>query len=169
MTGRSTDQVITRWIVPLLVAIAASTSALAAGQTAKWSRPRVENEPMRCWWRTSAAAVRVGEVFSVVLTCAVVQTEAVTVVPSQNELEPSAMQLTPFEVLGGSHGSDLRTADHRFFQYQYRVRVIGEELFGKDVELPELKITYKVRSRTNGGDALEGRDQTYLCRRSRCA
>jgi len=82
-------------------------------------------------------------------------------VPSQAELEPSAMQLTPFEVLGGSHGADLQTADHRFFQYQYRVRLISEESFGKDVKLPELKITYKLRSRTDG-EALEGRDQAYL-------
>ncbi|HEY3045580.1 MAG TPA: hypothetical protein VGJ39_16230 [Vicinamibacterales bacterium] len=121
----------------------------------------VATEPMRCWWRTSAAAVRVGEVFSVVLTCSVVQTEAFTVVPSQAELEPSAMQLTPFEVTGGAHGTDLQVEDHRFFQYEYRVRLVGEEVFGKDIKLPELKITYKVRSRTDG-DALEGRDQTYV-------
>ncbi len=62
---------------------------------------------------------------------------------------------------GGSHGTDLQTADHRFFQYEYRVRLIGDEIFGKDIELPELKITYKMRSRTEG-DILEGRDQTYV-------
>jgi hypothetical protein len=121
----------------------------------------IATEPMRCWWRTSAAAVRVGEVFSVVLTCSVVQTEAFTVVPSQTELEPSAMQLTPFEVIGGAHGTDLQAGDHRFFQYEYRVRLVGEEVFGKDIKVPELKITYKMRSRTDG-DALEGRDQTYV-------
>lgn len=118
-------------------------------------------EPVRCWWRTSSGAVRIGEVFSVVLTCAVVQTEALTAVPSQAELEPSAMQLTPFEVMGGSHGTDLLTADHRFFQYEYRVRLIGDAMFGKDVELPELKVGYKIRSRAEG-DTLEGRDQTFI-------
>jgi hypothetical protein len=119
------------------------------------------SDPISCWWRTTAAGVRVGEVFSVVLTCSVIQTEALTVVPSQPELEPSALQLTPFEVVGGAHGSDLQTADHRFFQYEYRVRLIGEQAFGKDVKVPELKITYKLRSRTDG-DAIEGRDQTYV-------
>jgi hypothetical protein len=125
------------------------------------SQEETAAEPMRCWWRTSAAAVRVGEVFTVVLTCSVVQTDLLTAVPSQAELEPSAMQLTPFEVMGGTHGTDLQTADRRFFQYEYRVRLISEEMFGKDVKLPELKITYKMRSRTEG-DALEGRDQTFV-------
>lgn len=143
----------------LVCAFALSVSAQTAGQTQ--NRQGVGAEPMRCWWRTSAAAVRVGEVFSVVLTCSVAQTDALTVVPSQTELEPSAMQLAPFEVMGGSHGADLQTAERRFFQYEYRVRLISEEMFGKDVELPERKITYKVRSRTDG-DALEGRDQTYV-------
>ena len=36
----------------------------------------VEADPIRCWWRTSASAVRVGEPFTVVLTCAVVENEA---------------------------------------------------------------------------------------------
>ena len=131
----------------------------AAGQTE--DHQGAGAEPMRCWWRTSAGAVRVGEPFSVVLTCSVIQTEALTVVPSQAELEPSAMQLTPFEVIGGAHGTDLLTPDRRFFQYEYRVRLIGDGMFGKDVKLPELKVTYKVRSRTEG-DALEGRDQAYV-------
>jgi hypothetical protein len=63
--------------------------------------------------------------------------------------------------MGGTHGTDLQTPDRRFFQYEYRVRLISEEMFGKDVKLPELKITYKMRSRTDG-DALEGRDQTFV-------
>jgi len=145
--------------VTLACMFALYLSAHAAGQTQV--APGPEPEPMRCWWRTSAAAVRVGELFSVVLTCSVIQTDSVTVVPSQAELEPSALQLMPFEVLGGSHGADLQAGDRRFFQYEYRVRLIGEDTFGKDVKLPELKITYKMRSRTDG-EALEGRDQTYV-------
>jgi hypothetical protein len=152
--------VITRRIVPLLIAFAASAGAQTTAPHIAAPEP-TGNEPMHCWWRTSAGAVRVGEVFSVVLTCSVIQTEALTAVPSQAELEPNAMQLTPFEVLGGSHGTDLQAADRRFFQYEYRVRLVGDEAFGKDIKLPELKITYKMRSRTDG-DALEGRDQTYV-------
>jgi hypothetical protein len=103
----------------------------------------------------------VGEQFTVVLTCAVIETDSVTVVANQAELAPNAVQLPPFDVLGGSQGEDLRTADHRFFQYEYRARLVSPELFGKDVPLPEMKVSYKVRTRVNG-DALEGRDLTYV-------
>src|SRR5438128_444410 len=133
--ARHAGQAGLRSCAALACAFALSISAHAAGQ--KQDGRGAGAEPMRCWWRTSAAAVRVGEVFSVVLTCSVIQTEALTVVPSQAELEPSAMQLTPFEVLGGSHGADLQAADRRFFQYEYRVRLIGDEAFGKDIKLPE--------------------------------
>jgi hypothetical protein len=121
----------------------------------------VETEPIRCWWRTSVPAVRVGEQFSVVLTCAVVETDSVTVVPNEAELAPNAVQLPPFDVIGGSQGEDLRTADHRFFQYEYRARVVSPELFGKDVPLPEMKVSYKVRTRVDA-DAVEGRDLAYV-------
>jgi hypothetical protein len=144
-------------IVPLACAFVLGLGAQGAGQ----DRQGVETDPIRCWWRTSAPAVRVGEPFSVVLTCAVVETDAVTVVPGQAELDPNALQLPPFDVIGGSHAADLRTADRRFFQYEYRLRLISEELFGKDVKVPDLKISYKVRTRVNG-DALEGRDLSYV-------
>jgi hypothetical protein len=121
----------------------------------------VDADPLRCWWRSSAGAVRVGEPFSVVLTCAVVETDGVTAIPNEADLDQHSMQLPPFEVLGGSHPPDLHSAGRRFFQYEYRVRFIGDDAFGKDVKLPELKISYKVRSRVDG-DALEGRDQTYV-------
>ena len=123
----------------------------------------VETDPLQCWWRTSAGAVRVGEPFTVVLTCAVLETEAATVVVDQSRLEPSVVQFAPFEVLGGSHGADLRTDQRRFFQYVYRMRLIAENLFGRDVSLPETKLSYPVQSKMGERQAaLQGRDQTYL-------
>jgi len=123
----------------------------------------VETDPLQCWWRTSAGAVRVGEPFTVVLTCAVLETEAATVVVDQSRLEPSVVQFAPFEVLGGSHGADLRTDQRRFFQYVYRMRLIAENLFGRDVSLPETKLSYHVQSKMGERQAaLQGRDQTYL-------
>ena len=120
----------------------------------------VEVDPLQCWWRTSAGAVRVGEPFSVVLTCAVVDTDAVKVVPDQGPLEPTAVQLAPFEVMGGTHHTDLRADGRRFLQYHYRLRLINEDVFGKDVALPELKITYRVRTQVNGAGS-EGMEKTY--------
>ena len=122
----------------------------------------VSTDPLQCWWRTSAGAIRIGEPFSVVLTCAVLETEAATVVVDQSRLEPSVVQFAPFEVLGGSHGADLRTDQRRFFQYEYRLRLIAENMFGKDAALPESKISYRVQSKVGQKTAIQGRDQTYM-------
>ncbi len=137
------------------VILVAGFAAAAAAQT-------VQTDPLQCWWRTSAGAVRVGEPFTVVLTCAVLETDDATVVVDQTRLEPSVVQFAPFEVLGGSHGADLRSDDRRFFQYQYRLRLIADGMFGKDVALPETKISYRVQSKVGQKTSLQGRDQTYV-------
>src|SRR4249920_415784 len=122
----------------------------------------VQTDPLQCWWRTSAGAIRVGEPFAVVLTCAVLETEAATVVVDQSRLEPSVVQFAPFEVLGGTHGADLRTDQRRFFQYEYRARLIAENQFGKDVALPETKLSYHIESSVGQKTSLQGRDQSYI-------
>src|SRR3989442_14856900 len=90
-----------RRCVLALWGVVAACSAIAA--------QNVETDPMQCWWRTSAGAIRVGEPFSLVLTCAVVENDAAKVVVDQSKLEPSVIQLAPFEVTGGAHGADPRT------------------------------------------------------------
>ena len=122
----------------------------------------VEADPIRCWWRTSASAVRVGEPFQVVLTCAVVENDTTTVVADQSRLDPAAMQLPPFEVIGGSRGSDLRSDQRRFFQYQYSLRLINEEMFGKDAKIPIVQINYHLESGVGRGEVVRGRDRTYI-------
>jgi hypothetical protein len=142
--------------VAVALALVVAIAPIAAAQN-------VETDPLQCWWRTSAGAVRVGEPFTVVLTCAVLETDAATVVVDQSRLEPSVVQFAPFEVLGGAHGADLRTDQRRFFQYVYRMRLIAETLFGKDVSLPETKLSYRVQSKVGEkAAALQGRDQTYV-------
>jgi hypothetical protein len=133
---------------------------LMAGRSA--AAQTVQTDPLQCWWRTSAGAIRIGEPFQVVLTCAVLETDAATVVVDQSRLEPAVLQFAPFEVLGGTHGADLRTEDRRFFQYEYNLRLIAENMFGKDVPLPDTKISYKVQSKVGQKTSLQGRDQTYL-------
>src|SRR6185436_3071757 len=64
--------------------------------------------------------------------------------------------------LGGSHGADLRTDLRRFFQYEYRMRLIAENQFGKDVALPETKLSYHVQSRVGQNAAIQGREQGYV-------
>src|SRR5262245_43235156 len=115
-----------RRILATIALLTAAAPVFAQNQT-----PTTKTDPIQCWWKTTAGAVRVGEVFSAVLTCAVLETPDVKVVVDQSKLEPSVVQFAPFEVTGGSHAADLHTDDRRFFQYEYRLRVIAENLFGK--------------------------------------
>jgi hypothetical protein len=154
---RASKQWIALWLVVL-------TTATGAGQ--REGEPAVEpprGDPLRCWWRTSTGAVRIGEVFAVVLTCALQETADLTVVAQTEGLEPSAIRLQPFEITGGARRQDLLTPTHRFLQYEYQARVLSDTQFGKDVSLPELKLAYRVRRRVEGNPVpLEGREQTYL-------
>ena len=138
---------------------------LLAGPTlaaAQETRKMVEVDPIRCWWRTSSAAVRIGETFNVGLTCAVLEADGVTVIPDESQLTDSAIQLNPFEVIGGSHPPDLRSGQRRFFQYEYITRVINPDVIGQDVPLPNVVVHYRVNSRLPGNAAMQGRDLSYL-------
>ncbi len=140
-----------RVILGLLLA----TAGLAAPAAA------IDTDPIACWWRTSASAVRVGQTFDVVLTCAVVDQGAMTVIPDESGFDATAMQMPPFEIIGGKHPADRHTADRRFLQYSYTLRLIADDSFGKDLALPELQINYQIQTRVNG-EAVKGRTLTYL-------
>ena len=151
-------------LIGTLGLVAVAGIAPASAQPARQGGPAIqtiEADPIRCWWRTSASAVRVGESFSLVLTCAVIENDEITVVPDQSRLDPAVMQFPPFEVIGGMRGEDLHSNQRRFFQYQYTLRLINEDLFGKDAKLPGIQIAYQVQSRGEQGAALRGRDRTY--------
>lgn len=117
--------------------------------------------PIECWWKTDRSAVRVGETFALTLTCAVLDTDRVKVVVDESGLAPSALHLTPFDIVGGQRFRDIQNAPRRFFQYQYSMRVLGEEFFGKEITLPRLQISYRVQNSLQGGAALQGRETQY--------
>ncbi|MGH9330373.1 MAG: hypothetical protein ACRD09_08025 [Vicinamibacterales bacterium] len=126
----------------------------------------VEADPLTCWWRTGAGGVRIGELFPVVLTCSLVETEAVRVITDESRLEPSVLQLPPFDVVGGSRAKDVVTGGRRFLQYQYSLRIIAENAFGRDVSLPPLQLTYRIENRlasggSNVSESVQGRDLAY--------
>lgn len=135
--------------------------AAAAPAAAQTGTDMVEVEPITCWWRTSTTAVRTGEPFDLRLTCSVVETEANKVVPDFSKLDPTVVQLPPFEVLGGTHAADLIVPGKRFFQYDYRLRLIAEDAFGGDVPVPPLEVSYRIESQVTGGESVQGRDQSY--------
>jgi len=149
--------------VRLLIVSAVVFGALAPpalAQTAT-SRPRegeVESDPIRCWWKADRTAVRVGERFGLVLTCAVIEAGPITVVPVLNQLEPGALSLTPFEVVSGTRGDDVLAPPWRYVQFDYAVRLLSDGFFGQDVMIPALTVTYNLQ--TAGGT--QGRDQTYV-------
>ena len=145
-----------RRVLLLVVMIAWAEAPALRAQT-----ENVETEPVTCWWRTSATSVRAGEPFTVILTCALLQTEAARAIADESRLEPSIVQLPPFEVVGGARAKDLTTAGRRFVQFEYRLRTIAENVFAAEVALPPLELTYRVESRVAGGDSLAGRDRTY--------
>lgn len=144
-----------------LFAAVALVSLCVAPSFAQTGTDMVEVEPIKCWWRTSSSAVRTGEPFTLTLTCSVVETEANKVVPDFSKLDPTVVQLPPFEVLGGTHAGDLVVPGKRFFQYDYRLRLIAEDAFGNDVPIPPLEISYRIESTMQGGESMQGRDQSY--------
>ena len=139
-------------------------SLLLTGSTAfaQTGTDMVEVEPIKCWWRSSSTAVRSGEPFTLTMTCAVVETETNKVVPDFSKLDPTVVQLPPFEVLGGTHAGDLVVPGKRYFQYDYRMRLIAEDAFGNDVPVPPLEISYRIESQVKGStESMQGRDQSY--------
>ena len=141
-------------------------AALVALPAAAWSQTpqdgTVAFDPIRCWWRTSAPAVRTGESFSVFLTCALLDTPEARAVVDEQKLNVSVIQFAPFEVAGGSRAADLVTPGRRFFQYEYMLRAISPDLIGQDVALPLLEVAYRIESRLPDNSAQVGRDLTYL-------
>jgi len=147
---------------------------LAAGLTlafdAVWPAPAaaqpgpdmVAVEAMQCWRRIASHAVHVGERFDMVLTCAVVDTETARVAPDLAWLEPETLGVSPFEVLDGERYDDVVRGPRRFFQYRYALRIIGEDYFGLDVELPPLELRYRIERSIDGGTATEGRELAYV-------
>ena len=66
-----------------------------------------------------------GEPFLLTLTCAVLDTDRVKVVVDETSLEPSALHLTPFEIVGGQRFRDITNAP-RGFSISISVRAMGE-------------------------------------------
>jgi hypothetical protein len=140
-------------------------SALIAASSVAAAQPEtqdVEVEPVTCWWRASVSSVRVGQPFSVVLTCAALETEAAKSVIDRGRLASAAVQLPPYEVTGGTQADDIVTASRRFMQYEYTLRLLGDDVFGADVPIPALQVAYRIESRVQQDAALQGREQTYV-------
>jgi hypothetical protein len=152
---------VSAWLAAAGIAAAQAQGSATAAPPILGSR-NVEVDPIRCWTRVSASAIRVGEPFTLTLTCAVLETDAVQVVPDESRLGPTVAQLSPFEVLGGTHPLDLRSGSRRFLQYEYSLRLIGPDAIGNDIPLPLIQINYRINSRVAANTATQGRELAYV-------
>ena len=133
-------------------------SASAQSTAARAKEGEVQSDPIKCWWKADRTAVRVGERFGLVLTCAVIEAGPIIVVPVLNQLEPGALSITPFEVVSGARGEDMVAPPWRYVQFDYSVRLLSDGFFGQDVMIPGVTVTYNLQ---NAGGT-QGRDQTYV-------
>jgi GNAT superfamily N-acetyltransferase len=122
----------------IVVAALFAAATLPAGIAAQPRPENVEVEPVTCWWRTRASAVRVGEPFAVLLTCSVLETEAAKAVIDRSRLGTASVQFPPFEVMGGSQADDHLTPGRRFIQYEYLLRLVNEDSFSRDIAIEKI-------------------------------
>ena len=146
-------------VVLVALGIVVAAASPAAGQP---EAERVEVDALQCWRWISAHAVHVGERFDMLLTCAVVETDDARAVPDDAWLAPETLAVSPFEVLEGERYADLVRGPRRFFQYRYALRIIGEEYFGLDVDLPPLDVRYRIERSLDGGPFVEGRELAHV-------
>ena len=147
--------------------VALFLTMLALGQHAEHQATPVEQnvegvEPIRCWRQTTSGAITVGEAFRVILTCAVFESSDAQVVPDESRLNVASIQMSPFEIIGGTHPPDVHRGLRRFFQYEYEIRIISRDAIGHDVNVPPLTISYRIHSRVGAAAKLEGRDLSYV-------
>ena len=149
-----------RWVASLFAALVLiAMTATAPAQQAEESA--VESDPIKCWLKTTRTAVHIGEQFNLALTCAVVDTPRITVVPDLGPVEPTTIQLAPFEVLSGTRHADIQAGTWRYLQFEYTLRLIADSFFGQDVAIPAVVLKYVVQMR-DGGAAQQGREKSYV-------
>ena len=138
----------------------AALSVGAQSPTPGASGDRVATNPLNCWWKTDKSAVHVAEPFGLTLTCRFMETDRMKVVPTLAEIEPTSIELTPFEVLEGTRHEDIVVPPWRYVQYVYSVRLLGNEFFGRDIAIPATNLPFRVQ--TGGAETVEGAEHTYL-------
>jgi hypothetical protein len=146
--------------VLLIVLVCGTSFGTRLGAQRTPSSAEVAAESIKCWWKTDKDAVLIGEQFTLTVTCGVVENSRTKVAADAKQFEPTALSLAPFEVLGGTPHEDIVDPPWRYFQREYRMRLLGETFFDQDVDIPALKIAYGMRSATTG--EAEGRDQTIV-------
>ncbi len=130
----------------------------------------VAADALSCWWKSDKSSVRIGEEFTVTLTCRSAETGRERTVLNESLLDPSVLALPPYQVKGGTRYKDIirvlpgpdGPVTFRHVQYAYTVKLIGEGFFGKEVPLPPLEIRYHIDLVTNKDTVTPGKERTYI-------
>jgi hypothetical protein len=146
-----------RWASFLLIGVWATIALVTQAFAADSLNP----DPVQCWWRPSTPAVRIGQPFSLLLTCAISQAAGQRVVVDQDKLSPEAIPLSPFEVVDGGDLVESTANDRRFFQRDYRVRVVTDSAFGQDVPIPAVIVTYRLETESEAGGRSQGIERRH--------
>jgi hypothetical protein len=149
-------------LIFLLTLLATSWPAPGSAQPPPSTEQMVAVDPIRCWWRTSKGAVRIGETFDLSMTCAVLENDAVQVIPDESRLAGAVVAMAPYEVVASQHAEDLHSGQRRFFQYQYTMRIINPDAIGSDVPIPIMSLHYRINSKIAENASVQGRDLTYV-------
>src|SRR5438067_1840206 len=125
-------------ILPLLLALSATAAAQAPAKAPapKPSAPPafqqtrqpgdVETDPIKCYWKTDRSTIIVGERFTVVLTCGIIETDKIKAVPDFNQLEASTSEYVAAAIAFGFAIVLLGLAIVRVVS-RYRVRTPASE------------------------------------------
>lgn len=127
-------------------------------------------DALSCWWKSDKSSIRIGEEFTVTLTCRSAETGRERTVVNESLLDPSVLALPPYQVKGGTRYKDIirvlpgpdGPVTFRSVQYTYTVKLIGEGFFGKDVPLPPLEIRYHIDLVTNKDVVTPSKERTYI-------
>jgi hypothetical protein len=143
------------------VLVLAAAAVLATVRSAETSaEPTPQQEPVQCWWRTSAGAVRLAEPFTLLLTCSIVESDRQHVVVDQAQLGAGALALSPFEVIGGGSLTEARSGNRFFFQRLYQVRIVTDQV-GQDLQLPPVAVTYQLETESSAGGRVRGIERRH--------
>ena len=144
----------------IALAFAAWAALATAGSSDAAADAPLRQEPVQCWWRTSAGAVYVAQPFTLLLTCSIVESDQQHVVVDQGKLGAGALSLSPFEVFGGGTLTESRSGGQWFFQRQYQVRLVTDT-FGEDVLIPPVVVTYQLETEAAAGGRTRGVERRH--------
>ena len=75
--------------------------------------------------------------------------------PDQSKLDPTVVQLPPFEVIGGiARPATWSSPGKRFFQYQYRCALIDEARSAPTSPCRRSRCGYRIESQVARGEAV---------------